>query len=88
MGANERHLAMAAGRVVLHGSGPYSLPAMQRATARAQITRVEVTLYAVVDGREGNPEPISFQMVAGPARDLAVRLLEAVREIERKGGAT
>lgn len=79
---------MAAGRVVLHGSGPYYLPAMQRATARAQTTRVEVTLYAVVEGREGNPEPITFQMVAGPARDLAVRLLEAVREIERKGGET
>lgn len=61
---------------------------MQRATARAQTTRVEVTLYAVVEGREGNPEPITFQMVAGPARDLAVRLLEAVREIERKGGET
>ena len=35
-------------------------------------------------GRE-TPEAISFQMVAGPARELAVRLLEAVREIERKG---
>jgi hypothetical protein len=45
--------------------------------------RVEVTLYAVVEGREGNPESISFQMVAGPARELAVRLLEAVRAIPR-----
>jgi hypothetical protein len=74
--------------VILIGAGPFQLPEMQRATARAQITRVEVTLYADVEGREGNPEPISFQMLAGPARELAVRLLEAVREIERKGGAT
>jgi len=79
---------MAAGHVVLQGSGPFRLPAMQRATARAQITCVEVTMYAVLDGRDGKPEAISFQMVAGPARELAVRLLEAVREIERKGGAT
>ena len=79
---------MAAGHVVLQGSGPFHLPALQRGTARAQTTRVEVTLYALAEGRGGNPEPISFQMAAGPARDLAVRLLEAVREIERKGGAT
>lgn len=79
---------MSAGNVVLQGSGPYRLPAMQRATARAQITCVEVTLYADVEGRDGHPEPIRFRMVAGPARELAVRLLEAVREIERNGGAT
>jgi hypothetical protein len=79
---------MSAGNILLQGPGPYQLPVMQRATARAQTTRVEVTLYAVVDGRDGNPEPISFQMVAGPARELAVRLLEAVREIERRGGST
>ena len=79
---------MTAGHVVLQGSGPFKLPKMQRATARAQSTGVEVTLYAVVEGREGNPEPIRFNMVAGPARELAVRLLEAVREIERRGGAT
>jgi hypothetical protein len=61
---------------------------MQRATARAQVTSVEVTLFADMEGRDGNPEPVSFQMVAGPARELAIRLLEAVREIERRGGAT
>jgi hypothetical protein len=79
---------MAAGQVVLQGSGPYRLPAMQRATARAQTTCVEITLYAALDGRDGKPEPIAFQMVAGPARELAVRLLEAVREIEQRGGET
>jgi hypothetical protein len=79
---------MAAGRIVLQGSGPFHLPPMQRATARAQVTSVEVTLFADVEGRDGNPEPVSFQMVAGPARELAIRLLEAVREIERRGGAT
>jgi hypothetical protein len=79
---------MTAGHIVLQGSGPFHLPATRRATARAQLTQVEVTLYAVVEGRDGQLEPISFQMVAGPARELAVRLLEAVREIERRGGAT
>lgn len=79
---------MSARNVVLHGSGPYHLPAMRRAKARAQTTCVEVTLYADVEGRDGHPEPICFHMLAGPARELAVRLLEAVREIERRGGTT
>ena len=79
---------MAAGHVVLQGAGPFHLPDMQRGTARAQTTRVEISLLALADGREGNPEVIAFHMAAGPARDLAVRLLEAVREIERKGGMT
>lgn len=79
---------MAAGHILLQGSAPFRLPAMQRATARAQTTCVEITLYAALDGRDGKPEPIAFQMLAGPARELAVRLLEAVREIERRGGAT
>ena len=79
---------MAAGHVVLQGAGPFHLPGMQRGTARAQTTRVEVTLFALAEGRAGNPEMIAFHMAAGPARDLAVRLLEAVREIERKGGVT
>lgn len=74
--------------VFFQGPGPFHLPVVQRASARAVTTSVEVTLYAILDGRGPDVEAVSFQIVATRARELASLLLDAAAQIERSGCET
>ena len=66
---------MGASRVVFQGPGPFHLPCAQRATAHALTDSVEVTLYAILEGRIERLEPISFQIGPTRARELAILTL-------------
>lgn len=79
--------------VTFEGPGPFHLPTAQRATATGhQNNGVTITLYCllseeqngVVVARRSEPEAVGVQMISRVARELAVRLLQAADEADRK----
>ena len=54
--------------VVFPGTGPFSLPAAQRATATGGSNGVEATLYCLMPDKGPLPQPIKVQMTYGGSR--------------------
>ena len=63
--------------IVFAGEPPYGLPAIQHATAAAELGLVQVTLYAIVEGHGPRPLPIRAVMTSHEAALFACQLGQA-----------
>jgi hypothetical protein len=79
--------------VTFEGSGPFHLPAAQRATATGHENKgVTMTVYCLLPKREKGvlvyrgmgPEAVSIQMLSWVARELGTQLLRAAKDSERE----
>ena len=67
--------------VIFQEPGPFHLPAAQRARAIVVANAAQMTLYALIPGRD-DPQPITCQMPRTVARELAVQLWAAANALD------
>ena len=69
-------------RVDFLGTGPFHLPAAQRATANSVGDAVEARIYAVIGiGDDSVVRPMVIQMTAPVAQAFAAQLLDAASRV-------
>jgi putative intracellular protease/amidase len=68
---------MSASSVKFEGKGPFYLRTVEHATASVLANTIQVTLFALVDGKGQTLVQIETQMTPGAAEELANALLRA-----------
>ena len=73
---------MSTGNVKLEGSGPFYLRTVEHAHATALCNTIQLTLFALVEGKGQTLVQIETQMTPGAAEELANALLRATSRMQ------